>query len=247
MSVRATLAKYTPCDVSDALAAHGLKNGGFIPNLIQRSPIGNQPNVGGNSAVGLAYTVLYAPKLDPRPAVKQSYIDEIPKNSMLVMAVTEELQQTLSPFVKVNNALYGGLMLTRANYREAAGSVILGRIRDLAEHNDLNYPVWSYGVGTTAGQPVVKVVGINVPVSVKVAGIDGDYTIHVLPNDIVVADQNGVVRIPVGHKEGPEAAIELDKVLEYIPKRVDADTHVSEDIKVGKPAAESQKFWRGKI
>lgn len=248
MSVRNTLAKYTPCDVSDALAAFGLKNGGFIPNLVQRSPIGNKPNAGASTAVGPAYTVLYAPKLDPRPAVKQSYIDEIPKNSMLVMAVSEELQQTGAPYVKVNNALYGGLMSTRANYREAAGSVILGRVRDLAEHNDLKYPVWSYGVGTTAGQPVVKVVGINVPVSVKVAGIDGgEETSRVLPNDIVVADENGIVRIPIDHQEGPEADISLDKVLEYIPKRVDADTHVSEDIKNGKPAAESQKFWRGKI
>ncbi|KAK8443522.1 hypothetical protein ACI3LY_003224 [Candidozyma auris] len=248
MSVRATLAKYTPCDVSDALVAFGLKNGGFIPNLVQRSPIGNSPNKGYATAVGQAYTVLYAPKSDPRPAVKQSYIDEIPKDSMLVMAVTEELQQTSAPFVKVNNALYGGLMSTRANYREAAGSVILGRIRDLAEHNDLNYPVWSYGVGTTAGQPVVKVVGINVPVSVKVTSVNGEEEkITVLPNDWVVADENGVVRIPIDHRDGAEAEIKLDKVLEYIPKRVEADTNVSKDIKAGKPAAESQKFWRGKI
>ncbi|QEL58163.1 hypothetical protein CJJ09_000196 [Candidozyma auris] len=97
MSIRATLAKYTPCDVSDALVAFGLKNGGFIPNLVQRSPIGNSPNKGYATAVGQAYTVLYAPKSDPRPAVKQSYIDEIPKDSMLVMAVTEELQQTSAP------------------------------------------------------------------------------------------------------------------------------------------------------
>ncbi|QEL58162.1 hypothetical protein CJJ09_000195 [Candidozyma auris] len=110
-------------------------------------------------------------------------------------------------------------MSTRANYREAAGSVILGRIRDLAEHNDLNYPVWSYGVGTTAGQPVVKVVGINVPISVKVTSVDGEEEkITVLPNDWVVADENGVVRIPIDHRDGAEAEIKLDKVLEYIPK-----------------------------
>lgn len=247
MSLRATLGKYTPCDISDALVAFGLKNGGFIPNLVQRSPIKNKPNTGANSAVGPAYTVLYAPKSDPRPAVKQMYIDEIPQNSMLVMAVSEELQQTSAPYVKVNNALYGGLMSTRANYRQAAGSVILGRIRDLAEHRDLEYPVWLYGVGTAAGQPAVKVVGINVPISVKVTGVSGEETINVLPEDIIVADENGVVRIPVNHTEGPEADISLDKVLEYIPKRVDADTHVSEDIKAGKPAGESQKYWRGKI
>lgn len=241
----AKLAKFTPCDVSDALVHYGIKDGGFIPNLLQRSPIGNSAN---STVVGKAYTVLYAPKSDPRPAVKESYIDQIPKNSVLVIGLTMQQQITSAPFVTVNNALYGGLMSTRAKFREAAGSVILGRIRDLAEHKDLGYPVWSYGLGTTAPGPIVKVIGINVPIEVKVASLDGEHdviTIH--PEDYIIADQNGVVRLPVNHKTGVESELDLDKVLLYIPKRVDADTHVSEDIKQGKPAAEAQKFWRGKI
>lgn len=241
MTIRTTLAKYTPCDVSDALVNFGIANGGYIPNLVQRS--GNLASSGVNSVVGQAYTVLYAPKSDPRPAVKTSYIDEIPAGSVLVIGLPEELQTPCAPYVKVNNALYGGLMSTRANYRQAAGSVILGRIRDLAEHRDLDYPVWSYGVGSTAPGPVVKVVGINVPIKVKV---ESD-TIVVNPNDYIIADENGVVRLPVGHSEGAEALVDVDKVLEYIPKRVDADTKVGEDIRNGRPAAEAQKFWRSKI
>lgn len=234
------LAKYTPCDVSDALVHLGLKNGGFIPNLVQR--LG--PLV---SVAGRAYTVLYAPKLDPRPAVKGSYIDEIPKGAVLFMALTEELQTVSAPFVRINNALYGGLMLTRASYRQAAGLVILGRIRDLAEHRDLDYPVWSYGVGITAPGPVVKVVGVNVTIKVKVVTAEGEEELEVKPDDILVADENGVARIPVGHENGPELGIKLDDVLQYIPKRVEADTNVSADIKNGRPAAEAQKFWRSKI
>lgn len=228
------LSKYTPCDISDSLNKHGIANGGFIPNLTIRSPVLNK-----NSAVGKAYTVLYAPKSDPRPAVKQAYIDQVPEDSIVVIGLPLELQTINAPYVTVNNALYGGLMSTRAQYRKANGSVILGRIRDLDEHNELGYPVWSYGVGTSAPGPLVKVVGINVPLEVKVANIDNQEILTINPGDYLIADKNGVVKL--------EDNDQLSSVLDYIPKRVEADTHVSQDIKTGKPAAEAQKFWRSKI
>ncbi|WPK23491.1 hypothetical protein PUMCH_000732 [Australozyma saopauloensis] len=244
MLVRSILSRYTPCDVSDALVQFGVKNGGYLPNLIKRSALSTT-----QSTVGQAYTVLYAPIDDPRPAIKQSYIDEVPSSSVVVVALPELQQMVSAPYVTVNNALYGGLMLTRASYKKASGTVVFGRIRDLSEHRELNFPVWLYGVGSTAPGPVVKVVGINVPVLVKVADISGTgfQSILINPGDFMVADENGVVRLPIGHTEGPEAQIDLDKVLEYIPKRVNADTKVSEDIKNGVPAAEAQKYWRSKI
>ena len=39
------------------------------------------------------------------------------------------------------NACYGGLMSNRAKYLGAVGTVIDGRLRDLQEHRDLEYPV----------------------------------------------------------------------------------------------------------
>lgn len=238
------LSKYTPCDVSDALVEHKIANGGYIPNLTQRSPIIDSST---QSAVGPAYTVLFAPNSDPRPPVKQSYIDELPENSILVIGLPLECQTHYAPWTNVNNALYGGLMSTRANYVGANGSVILGRIRDLDEHLGLKYPVWSYGVGSTASGPVAKVVGINVPLEVKTAGFPEEEVIHINPGDYIVADKNGVVRLPVEGHSGREGELDLDAVLDYIPKRVDADSRVSEDIKNGKLAKESQKYWRSKI
>lgn len=242
------LEQFSPCDISDSLVQHGIANGGFIPNLQLRSPISISELE--KLSVGPAYTVLYAPKSDPRPAVKESYIDAIPPGSILIIGLTPSLQLSNYPFMRVNNALYGGLMSTRAKYRGANGSVILGRIRDLDEHNDLNYPVWSFGVGTAAPGPVVKVVGINVPIEVRVPNIDpeeSDESLIINPRDYIIADKNGVVRLPVNHDAGKEANLDISSVLEYIPKRVDADKHVAEDIKSGKPAAESQKLWRSKI
>ncbi|KAI5963714.1 uncharacterized protein KGF55_002594 [Candida pseudojiufengensis] len=234
------LSKFSACDVSDSLNQFGISNGGFIPNLVNRSPVITSKTK--TSAVGKAYTVLYAPKSDPRPAVKQSYIDQVPEDSIVVIGLPLNIQLTTAPYQKINNALYGGLMSTRAQYRKANGSVILGRIRDLDEHNDLKYPVWSYGVGTSAPGPLVKVVGINVPIEIKVSSIDSDKDEDILvinPGDYIIADENGVVKL--------EDNENLNKILDYIPKRVDADIKVSEDIKTGKPATDSQKFWRGKI
>jgi regulator of RNase E activity RraA len=42
---------------------------------------------------------------------------------------------------KIPNAVYGGLMSTRAQASKAVGSVVDGRFRDLQEHRALNFPV----------------------------------------------------------------------------------------------------------
>ena len=43
-----------------------------------------------------------------------------------------------------SNALYGGLMSTRAKASGAVGSVIDGRFRDVQEQRDLGYPVRAF-------------------------------------------------------------------------------------------------------
>jgi regulator of RNase E activity RraA len=39
------------------------------------------------------------------------------------------------------NGCYGGLMSMRAQLLGAQGTIVDGRIRDLQEHRDMNYPV----------------------------------------------------------------------------------------------------------
>ncbi|ODV60328.1 bifunctional 4-hydroxy-4-methyl-2-oxoglutarate aldolase/oxaloacetate decarboxylase [Ascoidea rubescens DSM 1968] len=231
------LSNYTPCDVSDALVKYGVKNGGYFPNLVQRSPT----ETNRKTVVGLAYTVLYAPLDDPRPAVKTNYIDSVSKNSIVTIALDKSLQVPTAPFTKCNNALYGGLMSTRAKYLKANGSVIFGRIRDINEHLNLNYPVFSYGLGSTAPKPVVKVVEIQKNLDILVSNYPDDTVQTINSNDIIIADQNGVVCLPANDE------VLLNKVLNYIPKRVEADELVAEDIKNGVAAGVAQKARRGAI
>lgn len=44
----------------------------------------------------------------------------------------------------MNSACWGGLMSTRANKVGGCGVIVDGRIRDIQEHKDLNFPVSDY-------------------------------------------------------------------------------------------------------
>ncbi|CAG78552.1 YALI0F22209p [Yarrowia lipolytica CLIB122] len=227
-------AGWTACDAADALVKHGDESGGYLPGLIQQSFNSKTP-----VTVGPAYTVEYAPLDDPRPAVKAGYIDDAPKGAVIVITTSPSVQLTAAPFTRISNALYGGLMSTRANYLKCAGTVVFGKIRDKKEHVDLDYPVHSYGLGTTAPGSAVKVVAVGEPVEIQVAGQAGKddkaETRRIAAGDLVIADENGVVVIP-------EA--DAQKVSLYIPARVKADTLVASDIKEGVRAQEAQKERR---
>lgn len=243
------LSKYSSCDLADALVKKGLAHGGHIPNIVQFSKR-QETNSSSSSVAGPAYTVEYAPLDDPRPAVKGGYIDIAPPNSVVVIVTSPSVQLTVAPYTRISNALYGGLMSTRASYLGCAGTVVFGKIRDVAEHNDLGYPVFAYGLGTTAPTKVVKVVAVNQPVSVKVAvqtaaqlttvsSSSVDYEQRIInPGDYIVADENGVVVLPVENKN------QVDNILSIIPPRVQADQLVAQDIKNGQPAGASQKKRR---
>lgn len=219
----------TTCDVSDGLLnKYKIDTGGYLPNLTQWS---------GHSKGcihGKAYTVLFAPANDERPSV--NYIDSIPEGAFLVIALTRDLQLQYAPYVKPTQAIYGGLMSTRAQYSKASGTVVFGRIRDLAEHKELQHPVFSYGLGSCAGKAAVKPVAINVPLEILTSS--GEVEI-IKSGDYIVGDANGVVKVP--------SEVELDPLVGYIKKSVEADEQIARDIKNGRPAKESQKEHRASL
>jgi regulator of RNase E activity RraA len=225
------LSKYATCDMSDALVKYKHKYGGSLPNLHRYSS--NQTR---RTMVGKAYTVLFAPKDDPREAIGGGYIDNLPEDSVLVIATTLNLQKKDAPYTKMTNALYGGLMSTRATYLKSRGTVVFGRVRDIDEHLELNRDVFSYDLGSAAHGPVVKMVGINVPVEILIDGYPEPYIETINPGDIIMGDDNGVVKVPNDE--------ELSAILDYIPKRVEADTLVKEDILAGEPCTPAQKKRR---
>lgn len=89
----------------------------------------------------------------------------------------------------MHSAIWGHVMTVAAKNRGLAGVVVDGCIRDCAENRADSLPIFARGIcasGPHKGWPC----NLNVPVSC--AGV------AVLPGDIIVADDDGVVVVPSG-------------------------------------------------
>lgn len=82
----------------------------------------------------------------------------------------------------------GGLMATAARSRDMAGVILDGGVRDLAEIRALGLPVYSRSVVPSSSVGRWASVANNIPV--KCAGVT------VTPGDVIVAGEDGVVRVP---------------------------------------------------
>ncbi|OPB45616.1 hypothetical protein A0O28_0078260 [Trichoderma guizhouense] len=122
----------------------------------------------------------------------------------------------------------------RAQLLGAKGTIVDGRVRDLQEHRDLDYPVFARGIGTNAAAEVCFPSQINVPVRLNSTGQEA----WIRPADILIGDLNGVVCIP---KEA------LKSCLEILPDIVNADTKCAEDILKGQSFAEVLRKHKGKL
>jgi regulator of RNase E activity RraA len=82
----------------------------------------------------------------------------------------------------------GGLMGTAMFARGFSGAVIDGGVRDLPQLKKIGFPVFSTGPVPSTSVTHYRFGGMNIPVD-----CDG---VKVNPNDIIVADQDGVVVVP---------------------------------------------------
>jgi len=93
---------------------------------------------------------------------------------------------------ELSHALFGELMMRRAQQRGVAGLVINGAIRDYATIHADSFPV--YALGVTHRGPYKDGPGeINVPVAL------GGMVVQ--PGDVIVGDEDGVVAVPLEHAE----------------------------------------------
>ncbi|KAF7532984.1 hypothetical protein G7054_g7469 [Neopestalotiopsis clavispora] len=220
-SIIERLQKWSSCDVADGLSKLGHVHGGFLEGLTMYSPhFQNGPT----RIIGPAMTVKFAPKSDQKaPKLQGNYIDQLPKGAVVFISQP-------APHI---NACYGGLMSLRAKYLDAAGVIIDGRLRDLQEHQDIKFPVFARGVGTTAGGAVCFPSELNVPVSLQSSIQEAT----VQPGDFIIADQDGVVCLPAELAE---------KVLDVIPAIASADEKCAKAIKEGMSVQEAFAMYRGK-
>lgn len=108
-------------------------------------------------------------------------IDAAPPGSVYVIVLPDGL----------DIAGIGGLMCTAMKYRGLAGAVVDASVRDLPQIKRLQFPVFSRGIVPSTSINHYRFAGANVPVTCAGARVN--------PNDIIVADEDGVVVVPRAH------------------------------------------------
>ena len=108
-------------------------------------------------------------------------IDAAPAGSVYVMVLEDG----------ADVAGIGGLMATAMKVRGLTGAIVDAAIRDTPQVKRLQFPVFSVGIAPSTSINHYRFAGTNVPVTC--AGV------RVNPNDIIVADDDGVAVVPREH------------------------------------------------
>jgi 4-hydroxy-4-methyl-2-oxoglutarate aldolase len=95
-------------------------------------------------------------------------------------------------------ALFGELMATDAANQGLGGLVLQGPIRDIADIDELQFPVWC--TGTAPGQATkTSVVSVGIPVIVG--------GVLVTTGDQIIADPDGIAVVPANYWESVQADV----------------------------------------
>ncbi|MBM3784663.1 MAG: RraA family protein [Acidobacteria bacterium] len=170
-----------------------------------------RPRTGNIRVVGRATTALLrpAPPEKATPALSTGYstamIDNSKPGDVGVIVIEDGLDV----------AGIGGLMSTAAKARGMAGVIVDGGVRDLKEVRGLGLPIYARSV--VPSSTVSRFAGVAKDVPVRCAGVE------IQPGDIIVADEDGVVRVPKDRAdEVLRRAQEIDeretKMVPYIQK-----------------------------
>lgn len=156
---------------------------------------GISPLADGFRTVGPAFTVRYEPVGDAGGGTVGDFLDDVPPGAVVVIDNGGRRDVTV----------WGGIMTEVAAGRGVAGTVIDGVCRDVSASLATGYPLFSRGRFMRTGKDRVRIAAVGEPI-----GVSG---IEVRPGDLVCADADGALVVPVGAVERiAESAERIDRV-----------------------------------
>ncbi|MBS1697768.1 MAG: RraA family protein [Actinobacteria bacterium] len=161
------------------------------------SLLGILPLTNGQRFQGRAYTVKYVPAGHPVGTVGD-YLDQVEPGQVVVLDNDGRMDATV----------WGDILTAMAHTKGVAATVIDGVNRDVAKALELGYPVYSRGRHMRTGKDRVEVLAEQVPVAIG--------GVQVRPGDLLIGDDDGVVRIPQDIEE------EVFRLAAEIDEREDA-------------------------
>ncbi|WP_158861891.1 fumarylacetoacetate hydrolase family protein [Leifsonia sp. AG29] len=223
--VRAQLATVTTATLSSQLRKRGLDNVS-IDGLTSTKP--------GTKLVGTAKTLRYLPNREDLFAshgggynAQKRAIDAVGEGEVVVIEARGER----------GSGTVGDVLALRAQVRGAAGIVTDGGVRDIAAVASLDIPTYHGGA-----HPAV-LGRRHVPWEADVAIACGGAT--VLPGDVIVGDDDGLVVIPIALvAEVAAAAIEQEREEEYVAEQVAAGEKIDGLFPMNEAWTERYRAWR---
>lgn len=168
--------------VGDALVRLKVPYGNYLNGLNMFSPGSLSSN---GKIFGPAYTVRMVDAKDKSaPTPSTHFADAIPKDAVVFISQPKG-------FI---SACWGGLMSTRAQKLGAAGVVIDGRFRDIAEHREMGMGLFARGVSILGSNTFTRSSEMNVPVTYENEEVGEQVVIQ--PGDYILGDEDGVVAVP---------------------------------------------------
>lgn len=164
--------------VLDSLDAIGLKR------QAPRVPL--LPMTGVNTLVGRCKTTLWADMAheDPQPyELELKALDSCKKDDVLIAAAGGSNR----------SGIWGELLSTAARNSGCVGTIVDGSVRDVAKMTKMKFPVFARQANPYDSQHRQRVIDVDVTVE-----IDG---VQFAPGDLVFADQDGVVVVPLAVEE----------------------------------------------
>ncbi|MCP4169608.1 MAG: RraA family protein [Fuerstiella sp.] len=169
--------------------------------------------------VGRCRTTLWADMFheDPAPyALELQAVDSCQPDDVVIAAANGSLR----------SGIWGELLTTAVRNGGCVGAVIDGAVRDVAKIRHMQFPIVARGTCLYDSKDRQRVVDRDVPVE-----IDG---VTFCPEDLVVADEDGVVVVP--------QAVE-QRVLELAWEKVHAENEVRDAIQAGMKAVDAYEKY----